>query len=130
MKESYDAASQAHDDGDGATAKAMSTKGKEAKEQMHAAKETAMDFMFQYSNKDCNGTWIDLHGLQVEYAERKTEAFLEDAKQTQPKVEVITGAGNHSGTGGVKVKPAILKLFRESGYSFEEKNEGSYIVTF
>jgi len=98
---------------------------------MHEAKAKAMDIMFEFSNKNPNGTWIDLHGLQVKYSETKTRNFLDAAKAAGiPKVEVITGAGNHSGAGGPKIKGAIEAIFTEQGLSYVSANEGSFHVTF
>ena len=117
-----------------------------------------MDEMFKLSNQNPDGTWIDLHGLQVctivnirhlalpthaqlpkrttlqsqvAYAEKKTKEFLQTARENSvPKVEVITGAGNNSGKGGPKIKIAIQNMFNEMGLDFEsrEGQHGSFIV--
>ena len=68
---------------------------------------------------------------QIAYAEKKNERVLANRQgKSLQKVEVITGAGNHSGKGGPKIKIAIQKMLNDMGLDFEssEGHHGSFIV--
>jgi len=45
------------------------------------------------------------------------------------ELSVITGAGNHSGKDGPKVKPAVENYFNEQGVTFKPGKSGELIVT-
>merc|ERR1719476_1013990 len=122
MVAAHEAASKAHTDQEFHKIKDFKAQAAQAKENKKLAHEKAMEGMFNFSNQNPDGTWIDLHGIQVSYAEKKTKEFLQAAiDNSLKKVEVITGAGNHSGKGGPKVKVAILKMFNEMGLDFESR---------
>ena len=44
-------------------------------------------------------------------------------------MEVMPGAGNHSGAAGAKIKPECAKILTEKGLTFEDKTPGSWNVT-
>jgi curved DNA binding protein len=131
MVAAHKAAAKAHANQDFHKIKDFKAQATQHKENKKTALDKAMDEMFKHSNQNPDGTWIDLHGLQVAYAEKKTKEFLQTARgNSVQKVEVITGAGNHSGKGGPKIKIAIQKMFNEMGLDFEssEGHHGSFIV--
>jgi hypothetical protein len=49
-------------------------------------------------------------------------------KKKKGELELIPGAGNHSGSGGAVLKPAIIGVLQDKRMKFEEKNKGSIIV--
>ena len=68
---------------------------------------------------------------QVDYAISHLKKFLQTAQEKGlPKVEVITGAGYHSGEEGPKVKMAVVDMLEKMGVCFHAAQEGSFIVTF
>ena len=76
--------------------------------------------------------FIDMHGLKVDEA----VGFLKErlaavgASPTGERVmEVMPGAGNHSGGGGAKIKPECAKILTGMGLKFEDKTPGSWSVT-
>merc|ERR1711953_369718 len=94
----------------------------------------------EHPDREQDGTWIDLHGLSVDFAVSKTTDFLLDAKEKKDAgslsdpVQVIYGAGHHSGRGGPQIKPAILKLLGDppaalTGVTYEVGTVGSCKVT-
>jgi len=55
---------------------------------------------------------------------------IESRGEGSGDLNVITGAGHHSGKGGPKIKPAVLKFLKEGGYDFKEHDDGgSTVVT-
>lgn len=74
MRECFDAASKAHDEGKGAEAKALSLEGKKEQAAMHAAQKKAAEAIFAAKNLDQPEGTIDLHGLQVAEAVHIVEA--------------------------------------------------------
>lgn len=42
---------------------------------------------------------------------------------------MITGAGNHSGKEGPKIKPAVEKYFKEKGLTYRAERNGELVVT-
>lgn len=118
----------------------------EAKQHQQSARDykrqaVALDWenneeMFEYvqttehEGRSRDGTWIDLHGLSADFAVHKTRETLEKAEASDAKhVEIITGAGKHSGKSGPVVKPRIYALLRQQGFKFTEDTVGSVIVT-
>ena len=69
---------------------------------------------------------------QVAYAKSYLKNFLRTAREKGlHKVEVITGAGYHSGKGeGPRVKIAVVYMLEEMGLCFfsRSRQEGSFVV--
>jgi len=129
-------------------AKELHVKAKQHQEQARTWKQKAMDLdwkhneeMFEYvqtrehSGQARDGTWIDLHGLSADFAVHKTlEALNAAVKRGLPTVEVITGAGHHSGKSGPVVKRRIKALLQNppkglEGLTFRAENDGSLLVS-
>ena len=68
----------------------------------------------------------------VREAEKAVRDFLRQASDlgVRSEVKIITGRGIHSAHHVAKVKPAVIALLRESGYSFRPVpgNEGAFLV--
>mmetsp|Transcript_11625 Transcript_11625/g.17615 ORF Transcript_11625/g.17615 Transcript_11625/m.17615 type:complete len:251 (-) Transcript_11625:75-827(-) len=127
----FEMSKKAYDAGDKEKAKEYSDKGKEITTKMEKAKQEGNDKLFKSRNsKGLNSPTIDLHGLQVEYAIAKLDEYLAHSKKKGLKeVEVITGAGNHSGPEGAKIKPEVEKHLKSKKYKFAAEKNGSYKVT-
>mmetsp|Transcript_79437 Transcript_79437/g.227981 ORF Transcript_79437/g.227981 Transcript_79437/m.227981 type:complete len:411 (+) Transcript_79437:64-1296(+) len=129
-------------------AKELHAKAKEHQAQARTCKQKAMELdwknneeMFDYvqthehPGRTRDGSWIDLHGLSADFAVNQTvEALKEATDRGIGKVEVITGAGHHSGKGGPVVKKRILEMLQArpaglQGISFEMANDGAVFVT-
>mmetsp|Transcript_14740 Transcript_14740/g.37491 ORF Transcript_14740/g.37491 Transcript_14740/m.37491 type:complete len:97 (+) Transcript_14740:214-504(+) len=95
---------------------------------MEKAREEQGAALFRMRNSKLEKNTIDLHGLQLEFAMRKVESFLD--KQAKPGAEllIITGAGNHSAD-KAKIKPAVHKTLKERKLKYEEVNNGSVKVS-
>jgi len=131
------------DAGDKEACKEMQAEAKKHQELARQYKQQAVDLdwtnneeMFEYvqtkehEGRERDGTWIDLHGLSVDFAEHKTHEALESAQENSvSSLEIITGAGNHSGKGGPKVKVRIHEMLNEKELKFEEATAGSVTVT-
>mmetsp|Transcript_10065 Transcript_10065/g.11164 ORF Transcript_10065/g.11164 Transcript_10065/m.11164 type:complete len:172 (-) Transcript_10065:37-552(-) len=127
--EFYDAAAKAHDAKDGAKAKELSLKGKEQGELMKKAQEDLALAVFKYKNDALGDGEIDLHGLSTDQALQFLDERIEKVKGSG-ELNVITGAGKHSGHDGPKIKPAVLSHLKKGGYNFkQDDNGGSIIVT-
>lgn len=78
-----------------------------------------------------DGTWVDLHGLSVDFAEHKVLEFLSSAREKHIRqAEIITGAGRHSGKDGPVIKHRIEALLRKpprrlEGLRFDHGSDGS-----
>lgn len=71
-----------------------------------ANNEEMFEFVQNDHTEKQDGTWLDLHGLEGDFAVHKTEEFLIDAVEKGiEQVEIITGRGNHSAKG----KGPVLK---------------------
>lgn len=106
---------------------------KEWQSKMHEANAKAADEIFLNRNAGVNyhGEMVmDFHGLRkaeaIAVLEKRLEKLL--AKKAKGELELIPGAGHHSGSGGPVLKPAIVSVLRERKMKFEEKNQGSIIV--
>merc|ERR1712151_183730 len=146
----YDEANKVWDNGDHDKAKELQAQAKKLIEESRDLKAKAVDLdfkhneeMFEYvqteehKGKERDGTWMDLHGLTSDFAEQKTIDFLGESKSKGiSKVEVITGAGHHSGKGGPSIRPKIESRLRRppsnlKGLSYDsEGNPGAFMVTF
>jgi DNA-nicking Smr family endonuclease len=45
------------------------------------------------------------------------------------ELSVITGAGNHSGKEGPKIKPAVEKYFQEHSMTYRHEKNGELVLT-
>mmetsp|Transcript_14741 Transcript_14741/g.37492 ORF Transcript_14741/g.37492 Transcript_14741/m.37492 type:complete len:223 (+) Transcript_14741:87-755(+) len=124
----FDESQKAFKAGDKARAKELSDQGKAAGAAMEKAREEQGAALFRMRNSKLEKNTIDLHGLQLEFAMRKVESFLD--KQAKPGAEllIITGAGNHSAD-KAKIKPAVHKTLKERKLKYEEVNNGSVKVS-
>eukprot|EP00931_Biecheleriopsis_adriatica_P066179 TRINITY_DN40580_c0_g1_i1.p1 TRINITY_DN40580_c0_g1~~TRINITY_DN40580_c0_g1_i1.p1 ORF type:complete len:601 (-),score=140.23 TRINITY_DN40580_c0_g1_i1:26-1801(-) len=76
-----------------------------------------------------DGSWIDLHGLSPDFAESRTAEAVAKAKHLGiAHLQVITGAGKHSGAAGPVVKQQVLSFLKEQNLPFREETAGSFIV--
>jgi len=129
MVECLDAASKANHEKDFAKMKELRAQAEEHKRLKEEAKNAGLQFMFDRANKNSDGTWVDLHGLQVEFALLKTSEFLDQAMDDgKADAKVIWGAGHHSGPGGPLIKPKIQDLLKKYGLTYEEVNDGEATV--
>ena len=73
MHQCFDGASRAHQTGDGARAKQLSTEGHQHEAQRDQLNKQAADWIFQANNRVQPQGTIDLHGLYVQEAIDRTE---------------------------------------------------------
>ena len=106
---------------------------KEWQRKMHEANAKAAEEIFLNRNagKNYRGEMVmDFHGLRkaeaIAVLEKRLDKLL--GKKAKGELELIPGAGNHSGGGGAVLKPAIVKVLREKKIKFEEKNKGSIVA--
>mmetsp|Transcript_6249 Transcript_6249/g.15514 ORF Transcript_6249/g.15514 Transcript_6249/m.15514 type:complete len:457 (-) Transcript_6249:102-1472(-) len=129
-------------------AKELQAKAKELQVQARDIKAQAVELdwkhneeMFEYvqtkehEGRERDGTWVDLHGLSMDFAKHATLEALASAKERGlKKVEVITGAGNHSGKGGPLIRPMVCSFLKHPPASLrpltfaDEGNPGAYTV--
>jgi len=129
MVDCYDKASKAHAAGEYNKITGLKEEAAEHKLLKKQARDAALQFMFERANKDSDGTWLDLHGLQVEFALKKTEEFLDKAKgDGRSDCNIITGAGHHSGPGGPAIKPKVWEMLTGKTLNFTEINAGEIKV--
>jgi len=68
----------------------------------------------EHEGRAIDGTWIDLHGLNLEFSLHVVSGFLHSASDKGLKeVQVIYGAGHHSGAGGPVIKGKVQQLIRD-----------------
>ena len=117
---------------------------KEWQRKMHEANAKAAEEIFLNRNagKNYRGEMVmDFHGLRkaeaIAVLEKRLDKLLGNKKKMMAaakkgaqfsELELIPGAGNHSGGGGAVLKPAIIKVLRDKNIYFQEKNKGSIIV--
>ena len=121
------------DSGDKAGGHQKLAEVKEWQRKMHDANAKAAEEIFLNRNagKNYRGEMVmDFHGLRKAEAISVLEKRLDKLtdKKAKGELELIPGAGNHSGGGGAVLKPAIVKVLRDKKMNFEEKNKGSIIV--
>ena len=71
-------------------------------------------------------------GLKVDEAVGFLRARLEAVGASpdgERLMEVMPGAGSHSGATGAKIKPECEKVLKEMGLKYEDKSAGSWNVT-
>lgn len=77
MHQAFDAASQAHNAGDGARAKQLSNEGHEHQRKRDQLNDQAADWIFAENNKVQPRGSIDLHGLYVQEAIERVERAVQ-----------------------------------------------------
>ncbi|CAD6929476.1 unnamed protein product, partial [Tilletia controversa] len=113
MANSFHEARAAYLSGDGALASTLSKEGRCHQARMKALNRQAADETFEENNAHQPAGAIDLHGLTVGEAIKRTESFIRDARQGgHSEICVITGRGLHSPTQVAKIRPAIVKLVK------------------
>jgi rRNA processing protein Krr1/Pno1 len=116
------------DKGDKAGGRAKLEEVKAAQRAVHDANSKAARVIFENRNKGKGKLYMDFHGL------RKTEAIgllttrLAELSGSKGALELVPGAGKHSGGGGAVLMPAVISLLKEKNLRFEEKTAGSLIV--
>jgi Smr domain/Domain of unknown function (DUF1771) len=114
--------------GDKGRAKELSEQGKAAGARMEKARDDQGNALFKMRNSKLDKHTIDLHGLQLEFAKGKLEAFLDKQAKSDAELLIITGAGNHSAD-KAKIKPEVHRMLKERKLKYEEVNNGSVRVT-
>ncbi|KAJ8907025.1 hypothetical protein NDN08_003508 [Rhodosorus marinus] len=121
--------------GNGAAAHQHASKGRAYNLQMKEKHALAADAIFRYRNsRGIAGGQLDLHGLHVKEAIERLGLELEGATK-HTTVRILTGSGHHSRGihGAPRLKPAVGRYLRDSGYHYEEiadsnKYVGAYRV--
>ena len=74
---------------------------------------------------------LDLHGFQVRAAVAALDALLHALSRTPSArlLKVITGAGNHSGPDGARIKPAVLRYLSARQLPHYALNRGCFLVS-
>ncbi|ELR13492.1 Smr domain containing protein, partial [Acanthamoeba castellanii str. Neff] len=111
-------AEEAYAAGDKDKARELREKAKGETAKMEEAQDKAAREVFDKVNKGKGIAAIDLHGQQVKPAMKLLEERLATLAAKHPDVKelsVITGAGNHSGKEGPKIKPAALEYCHSLG---------------
>jgi DNA-nicking Smr family endonuclease len=126
------AATKAFEANEKEKAKELSEKGKEAGKKMIEANAKAAEVILQRRNGDKPETYLDLHGLYLEEALTAFRSRLAKLQASQSGndivFEVVPGAGNHSKDEAI-IKPKVIEELKGMGFSFEEKNAGTLLVT-
>ena len=71
---------------------------------------------------------VDFHGLRKAEAMDALRTRLAELSGAKGVLELVPGAGKHSGGGGAVLMPAVVAALKEKGLKFEEKTAGSLIV--
>jgi hypothetical protein len=91
------------------------------------AKQVLAENRMNSEDKDFNV--LDLHGIKVKEALKILKEELERwVDRKQKSFRIITGKGNHSGPSGPRLRPAIKNYLDHSIYSYEEVEDGVFIV--
>jgi hypothetical protein len=123
--------------GDKAGGRAKLAEGKAHQQQMHEANDKAALEIFAHRNKGRGELYMDFHGLYKNEALKLIQDRLTSLAvgtsvplgHGNRQLELVPGAGKHSGVGGAVLKPAIEQLLRERGLKYEMKNAGDLLVT-
>jgi DNA-nicking Smr family endonuclease len=123
---------EAYQRGDGALAKELSNRAHAAGAEADTLNQQASDYIFRENNAQERVTSdeIDLHGQQVEEAERILDQRIAVARaQGQTHLHVIVGKGIHSADHIQKIKPAVERLCQEQGLAYKtEANAGRMYI--
>lgn len=75
-------------------------------------------------------TETDLHGLTLEEAEELLSLIFDNLPSTISKLKIVTGKGLHSQGGQAVLRPRIIELVKDLGYSaVESKDKAAVIVS-
>lgn len=97
MRKAFDAASRAHESGDGARAKQLSNEGHAHQVKRDQLNDEAADWIYNANNADKGPGEIDLHGLYVQEAIERTEKAVQVNFMIQiisVKCDLMTGCYN------------------------------------
>lgn len=140
--EMHEEANKLWESGSKDACKELQAKAKQQRQLARKLKQQAVDLDWQnneeifehvqteeHKGQTRDGSWIDLHGLSVDFALAKTKEAIEEAQDKGlSELQVITGAGHHSGKGGARVKPRVVAMFETEGLSYKQDTPGSSIV--
>jgi hypothetical protein len=124
-------AEEAYKAGDREKAKILREKAKAETEKMEKAQFEAAHAIFDQINSRHGIDVIDLHGQQVRPALQLLQERLDIISRSHPgvsKLDVITGAGNHSTEGHAKIKPAVEQFLKEKNLSYTHAKNGLLTV--
>ncbi|CBH10838.1 hypothetical protein, conserved [Trypanosoma brucei gambiense DAL972] len=99
---------------------------KKAGEQMRLKNQEAANAIARHNNenKGKGKDYFDMHGLRVEEAVNMLKSRVERLREASvgevAEMQIITGAGRHSGPEGAKLKKAVADFLRESNIEFVE----------
>jgi DNA-nicking Smr family endonuclease len=127
----FDEKQAAFDAGDKDNGHALQKEANEWGEKAKAASQAAAEAILAFNNDGKGDMFIDFHGLKVDEAVGFLRARLEAVGASpdgEREMEVMPGAGTHSGAGGAKIKPECAKVLTELGLKFEDKTAGSWTV--
>ncbi|KAI5120272.1 hypothetical protein M0805_004608 [Coniferiporia weirii] len=125
-----------------AEAKRLSEKGKRHDDKAKQYNTLAAADIFAHNNPGYNSEstssppllQCDLHGLYVQEASQHTRHHLVRCRQAGiKKTTLIVGKGSHSKGGDAKIKPAIMKMMKNTPdvvAAFHGQNEGRIVVEF
>ncbi|KAL9658520.1 hypothetical protein ABK040_006059 [Willaertia magna] len=132
MANCFEESKKAYNKGNGALAKHKSEEGKKHQQQMQLYQKESAQKMFQYINSGNDITIIDLHGqytnFALEFLKERVELFRK--KNIKKELQIIVGAGNHSGKHGAKIKPLVINYLINEKISYKETNLGQLSAQF
>ncbi|EPZ35771.1 Smr-domain-containing protein [Rozella allomycis CSF55] len=123
--------------GDKSTAHSLSVQKKELYKKANDMNSKAMKKYIETNNQDNSKTVLDLHGLHVHEAietlEKRVSKLCSKAKVDDLYLYVITGKGNNSANGIVKLRPAVLDWAERNNeyiefYEVDSRNSGQIIL--
>jgi hypothetical protein len=127
-------AQRSFDAGDRSTGQRLMAEAKKCGEDAQTANDKAAHCIMQELNHNKGDRYLDLHGLRVEEALGFVRERLDMLEKSTPKgtvveLELIPGAGHHSGAGGPKIRPALAEMLRGRNVAFSgEENVTKPIV--
>lgn len=122
----------AYESGNRAEASMLSEQGKAHGAAMNHYNAQARDYIFHANSANLPEDTIDLHRLHVAEAEEVLGRQINMAiERGEEQLCVIVGKGIHSAGGVTKIKPAVERVLRERGLSwqYEQGNEGKIVVS-
>ncbi|KAJ1302377.1 hypothetical protein OPQ81_001189 [Rhizoctonia solani] len=126
MSKSFEESQKAYKSGERAKAKQLAEAGKRYQAEMQRLNAEA-----KLNSGDRDG--LDLHGLHVNEAVKRTESAIRDAqKRGDEELRIIVGRGSHSEGQRAKIKPAIEELLSKKHlHSWTDtRNAGVLVVQF
>ncbi|KAJ1302376.1 hypothetical protein OPQ81_001189 [Rhizoctonia solani] len=132
MSKSFEESQKAYKSGERAKAKQLAEAGKRYQAEMQRLNAEASEWVHKQLNSgDRDG--LDLHGLHVNEAVKRTESAIRDAqKRGDEELRIIVGRGSHSEGQRAKIKPAIEELLSKKHlHSWTDtRNAGVLVVQF